>query len=88
MLEQQSRPEPTFLGLFEKQKAIIIFIISVTAVFFWQVVIPIKQIQVQLVSIETKLADTRDTYTAIQAKQIQLESRLQKVETVLDQHIK
>lgn len=45
----------TFLGLFDKQKAMIVFIVGITAGFFWQVIIPINKIQATLAQIQISI---------------------------------
>lgn len=66
----------TFLGLFEKQRTIILGLIAGTAAFFWGVIIPIQRIQVQLAQIQTQLEDSKVTLTVITNKNIEQDTKI------------
>lgn len=84
MHEQQK----TFLELFFEQKPIILGIMAATALFFWQVVIPIQKIQVQLAQIQIDIANNKTQYDAVVAENKNFSSRMTTVETKLDEHLK
>lgn len=66
----------TFLGLFDKQKSIIIGIALATAGFFWQVIIPINNIQAQLATIQSQLSGSIQSYQNVQLDQSKMELQL------------
>lgn len=66
----------TFLGLFDKQKAMIVFIVSITAGFFWQVIIPINKIQATLVQIQVALDEQNEFQNNVATKLAEHDRRL------------
>lgn len=73
---QTEKESVTFLGLFEKQKAIIVGIVTVVAAFFWGVIIPIQRIQLQLADIQSRLEDNKKTLSEIVQKNIDQDRRI------------
>jgi hypothetical protein len=76
----------TFLDLFEKQKTTILFIVGATAMFFWQVVIPIQKIQAQLAEIQIQLANVNKQFEANDTFHNNIQTRMTVVETKLERN--
>lgn len=74
--------DETFLGLFEKQKTIIIGLIITTASFFWGVIIPIQKIQVQLAAIQVQLSENKETLNVLVNKNIEQDKVIDRLEVI------
>lgn len=71
----------TFLGLFDKQKTMIVFIVAVTAGFFWQVIIPINKIQTTLVQIQIALDEQNTFQATVETRLAEHDRRLDAITT-------